>query len=296
MTSAMLTLCPHCKSVFRVHAPQLGAARGFVECGACDRVFNALDHLVDEPAPAPLEIVPEILPPTLPAPVAVAADARDEEGPRVGVANIDDVIVADAEPPMPRIALLEADSSPLMNQDDDLDAAPSVLREDLARLAAQERRRGRFAWSLLVFLLLAALTAQGAWYWRSDLLAHLPQLRPHAVQLCERIGCRLEEPAGVDDIELVARDVRDHPQYADTLLVNATLQNRGAQAAKFPIIQLGVYDSTGVAVGVRRFTPNEYLDRSIDIDAGMPAGSRVYIVLEIARVADRADSFEFLFL
>lgn len=294
----MLSLCPHCKTVFRVHAKDLASARGFVECGACDRVFNALDHLVDEPARAPVlpAAIPEILPPPLPVAKGPASATRDEEGPRVGVANLDDVVIAESEPPMPRIALVEPDTSPVLGVDVELDEAPSVLREDLARLAAEERNRGRFAWSLVALLLMLGLAAQAAWHWRSDLLERFPQLRPHAMALCARLGCRLEEPVGVADIELVARDVRDHPQYAQTLLVNATLQNRGKHAAKFPVIQLGVYDSNGVAVGVRRFAPSEYLDRSIDIDAGMPAGSRVYIVLEIAGVGDRADSFEFLFL
>lgn len=294
----MLTLCPHCKTVFRVHAQALATARGFVECGACARTFNALDLLVDEPAAAPAPI-PEILPPTLPAtvlPLLDAAAARDEDGPRVGAADLDLVEIGASESSMPRIVLVEADASPLLSGNVDFDEAPSVLREDLERLAARERNRGRFTWSLFALLLMLALVAQAAWYGRSDLLERFPQLRPYATQLCAQLGCRLEEPVGVADIELVARDVRDHPQYAKTLLVNATLQNRGKHAAKFPVIQLGVYDSTGVAVGVRRFTPGEYLDRSIDLHAGMPAGSRVYIVLEIAGVGDRADSFEFLFL
>lgn len=305
MAQAMLTLCPHCKTIFRIHAAQLAGARGFVECGACDRVFNALDLLAEEPvrapAPAATDPVPEPLAeaPMSPAPPAVAvvdsADddmADDDDGPRVGVANLDDVVVADSEPPMPRIALIEADAAPIMAHDE----PPSVLREDLARMAAREGRRGRFLWTLLALLLLIGLTAQTAWYWRGPLLERFPQALPHAMRLCAQLGCRLEEPVSVDDIELVARDVRDHPQYAKTLLVNATLQNRGQHAAKFPVIQLGVYDHTGVAVGVRRFKPAEYLDQSIDIAAGMPAGSRVYIVLEIAGVGDRADSFEFLFL
>lgn len=286
----MLTLCPHCKTVFRVHTTQLAAARGFVECGACDRVFNALDHLAEEPARS------AALTPTLPVTPPPATPEADEDGPRVGVASLDEVVIAEAEPPMPRIALVEPDAAPVLHNDAALDEAPSVLREDLARMAARERTRGRFTWSLLALLLLVGLGAQAAWYWRSELIARFPQVLPQATRLCAQLGCRLEEPVGVDDIELVARDVRDHPQYAKTLLVNATLQNRGARAAKFPIIQLGVYDASGTVVGVRRFKPGEYLDQSIDIAAGMPAGGRIYIVLEIANVGDRADSFEFLFL
>ena len=289
----MLTLCPHCKTVFRLRAGDLAQARGFVECGACDRVFNALDRLAEEPArdTAPAPVLASVAAAATPAPAA-AAGTDDDDGPRVGAADLDEVVIADSEPPMPRIALVEPDHSPSLALDD----APSVLREDLARMAARERRRGRFVWALLALLLTITLAMQLAWHWRGVLIAQFPQALPYATRLCAQVGCRLDAPTGVDDIELVARDVRDHPQYAKTLLVNATLQNRGTHAAKFPVIQLGVYDRTGVAVGVRRFTPPEYLDRSIDIEAGMPAGSLVYIVLEIAGVGDRADSFEFLFL
>lgn len=297
MVAAMLTMCPHCKSVFRVRARLLATARGFVECGACDGVFNALDRLADEPAPP--TAIPEILPPALPqrdaATTAIVRNRHADEGPRVAIENLDDIITADTEPPMPRIALVESDATP-MRDDIDLDAAPSVLRDDLARLTQRTHQRGRVAWGLFTVLLLLVLAAQAAWYARSELLARFPQLRPHATQMCARLGCRLEEPVGVADIALVARDVRDHPQYAQTLLVNATLQNRGMHAAKFPVIQLGVYDSNGQAIGVRRFVPSEYLDRSIDADGGMPPGSRVHVVLEIADAGDRADSFEFIFL
>jgi predicted Zn finger-like uncharacterized protein len=281
----MLTLCPHCKTVFRVQAPQLGVARGFVECGACERVFNALDHLADEP-------VRVVAPAPAPAPEVDMAGAADDDGPHVGAAGLNEILIADAEPPMPRIELAAPDPQISLAIDD----APAVLRDDLERLAAREARRGRWAWTLLGLLLVAVLAVQTSWHWRADLLAQFPQLRPPAERLCARVGCRLEQPVTVADIELIARDVRDHPQYARTLLVNATLLNRGQLAAAYPVIQLGVYDRTGVAVGVRRFTPKEYLDRSIDIEAGMPAGRSVYIVLEIAGVGDRADSFEFLFL
>ncbi len=291
---ALLTLCPHCKTVFRVRAAHLSVARGFVECGACAHPFNALDHLADEtPAPAMLAPAPHGTASDVDDDLAaVALDASDIEGPRVGAAGLNDLVIAEAAPPMPRIELAQADALPSIA----VDAAPAILREDLARLAASESRGAGWAWVLLALVLFAGLVAQAAWYWRADLLARFPQLAPHAASLCERLGCRIEQPASKADIELIARDVRDHPQYAQTLLVNATLLNHARQAAAYPVIQLSVYDRRGAPVGVRRFQPREYLDRSIDIEAGMPAGRSVYIVLEIAAVGDRADSFEFLFL
>jgi len=291
---ALLTLCPHCKTVFRVRAAQLSVARGFVECGACTHTFNALDHLADE---APAAAVAATAPGTPDEGIdddlaAVVLDAGEREGPRVGAAGLNDLVIAEAAPPMPRIELAQADALPSIAVED----APAILREDLARLAGSEDRGAGWAWALLALLLFGGLVAQAAWYWRADLLARFPQLAPHAASLCGKLGCRIEQPATKADIELIARDVRDHPQYAQTLLVNATLRNRAHQAAAYPVIQLSVFDRRGAPVGVRRFQPREYLDRSIDIEAGMPAGRSVYIVLEIAGIGDRADSFEFLFL
>ncbi len=56
----MLTRCPHCDATFRVTEAHLNAAKGKVRCGACLKVFNALEHLstttseaAQRPAPAP---------------------------------------------------------------------------------------------------------------------------------------------------------------------------------------------------------------------------------------------------
>lgn len=48
-----LARCPACQTVFRVRPEQLLAHRGNVRCGQCYASFNALDHLMDEPATSP---------------------------------------------------------------------------------------------------------------------------------------------------------------------------------------------------------------------------------------------------
>jgi predicted Zn finger-like uncharacterized protein len=297
---SLLTCCPHCHAVYRLRPAQLSAARGFVECGDCAQVFNALDRLAEDVRPQ-VAMTARAAPPDASTVsqddlAALAIDA-DDDGPRVDAAALEDLLVGDAAPALPRIELAQAEP-PLVAQRPvrSVEAVPAVLRDDLARLAARERRGPGFAWGLAAALLLATLAAQSAWHWRGDLLARFPQLMPLGTQVCARLGCRLERPASIADIELVARDVREHPQYVDALLVNATLLNRGHGAATYPVIQLGVFDRRGGMVGVRRFAPRDYLDASIDIEAGMPAGRRVHLVLEIAAVGKRADSFEFDFL
>jgi predicted Zn finger-like uncharacterized protein len=48
----MITHCPSCRTHFRVHAEQLAVRAGQVRCGKCSRVFDALEHLIEESAPS----------------------------------------------------------------------------------------------------------------------------------------------------------------------------------------------------------------------------------------------------
>jgi len=44
MSELQVTQCPYCKTHFRLSQEQLSAAAGNVRCGACLKVFNALDN------------------------------------------------------------------------------------------------------------------------------------------------------------------------------------------------------------------------------------------------------------
>src|SRR5450432_3794768 len=72
----MFTVCPKCALTLTVTAADLRVAQGFVRCGQCTNVFNALLGLSDErqqaaPATPPEEIASE--------PPAVADDASIEQ-------------------------------------------------------------------------------------------------------------------------------------------------------------------------------------------------------------------------
>lgn len=270
----MLTQCAQCSTVYRIHAPQLAAAHGFVTCGECNAVFNALNHLADEPPVA--THAGSATDPVLAALTEGAVEIRIEMPAEVRRA------------PAAHPAATEAAF--------DLDDVPEVLREDVARLMRRRRLGVPALWGLLAFGALLALCAQVAWTYRAWWSERYPAVVPFAERLCEMAGCSFAPALNVAGIELVARDVREHPQYAHALLVNATLANRSAKRIAYPVIQLAVYDRNGGVVGVRRFAPAEYLDASIDIARGMPAGRTVYVVLEIAGASDVADSFEFAFL
>lgn len=200
-------------------------------------------------------------------------------------------------------AILFTDPSAEFDEDEveeteslDFNDVPAALREEVAALHRPQRTPLYWLWLLLAAALLIGLGLQLVWNLRDHIVSALPDTTPVYAAVCERIACNFEPAGAPNSIELVARDVRDHPQYLDTLLVNATLISRSETASSFPVIQLGLYGQTGEVIGIRRFEPREYLDKSIDRTAGMPPDRPVYIVLEVAGIDSRAVSFEFSFL
>ncbi len=60
---SLATRCPACGTVFRVVQDQLRVSEGWVRCGRCAEVFNAVEQLVEVPAPGLRPMPPEAPPP-----------------------------------------------------------------------------------------------------------------------------------------------------------------------------------------------------------------------------------------
>ncbi len=71
---SLATRCPHCNTIFKVVQDQLKVSEGWVRCGRCHDVFNALEGLFDmEREPPPQRVVQP--PPEPPAPPVQAPEA-----------------------------------------------------------------------------------------------------------------------------------------------------------------------------------------------------------------------------
>lgn len=55
----MFTQCPHCLTLYEPRAAQLAQGRGQLRCGVCEREFDALEFLTDEPIHVRADRVPE---------------------------------------------------------------------------------------------------------------------------------------------------------------------------------------------------------------------------------------------
>ena len=262
----MFVRCPDCLTQFRVRAWHLTAAGGRVRCGACGHAFDAVSRLSDEPR-------------------AVAPET-ETAGSETVISDDGDLNEFD----LPQ-GLYGGDEP----GDDAWPGSAGVAGDwpDMEPEQAAPKRTGR--WLFVAALLILLGLGQAAWFHRNYVYQHWPQALPRVQQLCEHIGCqvhRLRQPAA---IELLNRDVRQHPVYEDTLLVNATITNRADSRQPYPRIQFALYGTDGKALAYREFAPTDYLDDSLPVSAGMPADTPIHVVFEVASTTEGAVSYEFGF-
>ena len=317
----MFTNCPACSRQFRVRASQLASAEGLVQCGFCGKQFNALERLYDKPQPVKVKTsqpLPEELEeePEFHIPELEAAELETNDQQAVGNDTSEEFQIELPEPDAENrpeaepgftfevaneAVIAAAKESPGKNTSAQAESTDSSADYPFPEeLASDEKPQAstvsKLFWSSGVLFLLLCGIAQAAWFQRDMLLSRYPQLLPYARQLCEQLDCTLIRNRNISAIKLLNRDVRVHPRYEDALLVNATITNLSTYTQRFPTIMLSLFDNNGEVIAYRQIPPPDYLDSSIDEEAGMAFDSPIHVVFEVANTSTEAVSFEFDFL
>ncbi len=284
LARGMFTSCPNCQKQFRIQASQLSIADGQVKCGVCDHEFSALSRLSDVPLTLEqmnyeFDYEPEE------NPVAEEELGEEPEFEIFEQARTDEASPEEIKP----------DETDTLSEfpDEILGDIPDELRETLP---VKRSLLATLSWAFGALLLLIIIVAQLAWFNRDELLLRYPQLDPIAREICDRLQCEILRYKDISSIKLLNRDVRSHPLYEGSLLVNATMANKSETIQPFPRIQLALFNPGGEVIGYREFKPEEYLDDSIDIPAGMMPELPIHFVLEVGGPTEGAVSFEFHFL
>jgi len=295
----MFTSCPSCHKQFRVQASQLSIADGQVKCGVCDHQFSALSRLSD--VPLTLDQMNDEFDYEPEKHSAAEAELGEESEfeifeqamPEEAYEKKVDSEVANSEEAETNEAGSEETGLLSEFPDEILGEIPDELRE---KPPAKRSLLATMCWGFGALLLLIMIIAQLAWFNRDELLLRYPQLDPVARKICDRLQCEILRHKDISSIKLLNRDVRNHPLYEGNLLVNATMANKSETIQPFPLIQLALFNPDGEVIAYREFRPDEYLDDSINISAGMMPESPIHFVLEVAGPTEGAVSFEFHFL
>ena len=279
MATGLATRCSACSTVFRVVPDQLRVSEGWVRCGRCSQVFNALEGLVDldtglpkqaagspahpgadAPAESEFEIAhPAARPGSPPLPPFAPAGTASPAGRGPSAASAD--FGADSRlhrPPHPSQADSAAEnvvrnadghaSGHAVEHASEKAAENAATKPSFVRSAerAERWRSPKVRAALAATALLATLTlvAQASLQYRDLLAAHVPETRPWLDQACATLGCRVEaarfiEHLAVDSSGLV------RVEKSNLYKLQLTLRNRGGVEVAVPALDLTLSDGQG---------------------------------------------------
>ncbi len=275
----LATRCTACATVFRVVQDQLRVSEGWVRCGRCNQVFNAVDHLVDLSRAAPITppatphaealsqgVMHELtqlraadipVPGETPLPSAAEEPVRvhfdlptqraEDEAPPI---HIDDSERRSSEGP-------EAlDTDPARSEADaDLHPPPTFVQaaDRAARWQQPRLRRGLVVAALGLALV---LVLQLALEYRDLVAARWVGTRPLLDALCGWSGCRIEPPRWIEALAVDSSGLV-RVEGTSTYRFSVVLHNRSAMALALPSIDLTLTDSQGRVIARRAFLASE---------------------------------------
>lgn len=270
---SLATRCTACGTVFRVVQDQLRMSSGWVRCGRCSEVFNALESLVDlgAPEPGPPSAHASRIMDTL---AQVSAAAEEDRLPATGGEGADgqpalaERAAAPVMPVTPGVGAALAPAAalppaPAADTPPPVDAAAAGDDPPPARLPApagaqappgfvrQVDRAARWRHPLVraalasacvgAALLLAVQIHQTHHDW---LAARWPALRAASQWLCAWRGCEIEPPRQLDAL-VVDSSALVRAGAPGTYQLSLSLRNRSPVAARVPALDLVLSDAGG---------------------------------------------------
>jgi len=275
---SLATRCTSCGTVFRVVQDQLKVSEGWVRCGRCDAVFNALEGLFDLERDTPPEWTPMAghgdTPTSAPASSLPAQESFGIQAPsgfeHLGQTEAEFAEQArsasEADRALPahdpfsgpgHMDSGEAEGTALdVRTERYEDPAPAFLLE--APEPARRRSAGaRIMMRAAAFLLLLGLVGQAVHQFRDLVAARMPALVPALNAWCTVESCSIEAVRRIEDVA-VESSALTRAQGPDTFRLAVTLRNRGTMVIALPSIELSLTDPTGTVLARRSFSPRDF--------------------------------------
>ena len=313
-----ITRCPFCATSFRLTLEQLNSASGTVRCGACLRIFQAENSLVQATPENVGDLTPES------AEVIQQHAATEEIG--LAVSNEEIIVpkhdessywmdwefyvvgsltqIPGMEDPDLLRQFLDPDDLEWVLEKEPEREAEATLKELVAKLNLErdpvelvgeyvEKIRQHPIWAILALLLIASGLLQYVWYNR-DIYVQDDEYRPMYLAFCNRVGCGLPDYSNFSAISTSNLVVRSHPEFEDALIVDAIIRNSGNYRQKFPLLELQFRDIEDSLVAIRNFSSRDYLAGELRGLQYIPANTEVRFSLELVHPGEHAVGFSLM--
>jgi predicted Zn finger-like uncharacterized protein len=265
-----VTQCPECTTRFKVSEEQLAAHDGLVRCGRCHEVFNAREHLQDE-EPSPQLSLP------IEEQAVTETHVAEEEVSSLHDATNAEVTVASTETdltPIPNVPGLEEEALTLAQQ-------VEIIEELTEEIPAPIPRKNRWIGVVAILLLVLTLVAQAAYFYRVELAARLPGLKPLLTQYCDLLGCSVELPRQADLMSIESSELESDRVQSNLVTLHALLHNRAPYAQAYPNLELTLTDMQDAAIARRVFQPSDYLKAGDEMQKGLASNRELALALRI---------------
>ena len=174
-------------------------------------------------------------------------------------------------------AVLEDDDAPL----------PEFLLEEVPS------RRATLLWAFLAVLAAAALLAQVAFRYRTEIAVLVPGAREVLDSACRPLRCQVPMPRRPELMSIDSSDLQADPRADSLIVLNAMLRNRAPFPQEYPALELTLTDDADKPVLRRVLAPADYLDaqRAALAARGIAAGAEVTLRVNLDTGPMRATGY-----
>ncbi len=309
----MQATCPQCQTVFKVSDENIKIADGFVRCGICKEVFNALEKNWQGAKKEPLSKT-KIEPVIKAKSASASSNSTQAEASKPAVATAATPAAkqeTSAEKTPAASASTSKAATPVTKKNDDasastkpvdssnlFDGVQSKLIPDEYRIPELHNTYSlwkEISWSTAILVLTASLFVEYTWFNRNELIRK-PQLRPLITQFCVLANCDTMELRELDKIEMTSRNIYTHPNVKDALMISGSLINHAEFEQPYPSILVAFSNVRGEVIASRIFNPENYLQ--IKLAKLKPLAPKVSVDfnMEIQDPGKNAMTYEFSFL
>lgn len=144
-----------------------------------------------------------------------------------------------------------------------------------------EAKRRTWPWAVGALVSALLLLAQSAYFFRVNLAAHLPALKPALVGYCYLLNCTVPLPQNAELISIESSGLEADPEHENQIAFSALLRNRASYALAFPVLALTLNDNQDTPVARRFFMPGDYLPAGESVQTGFLVNHEANIRLRL---------------
>jgi predicted Zn finger-like uncharacterized protein len=154
----------------------------------------------------------------------------------------------------------------------------AIVRDDDSKFLSKRRT---WPWVIAALSLSLVLFAQAAYFFRVDLAANLPELKPALIGYCQILKCSVQLPRNTDLMGIESSELEADPANDSLITLNVLLRNRAPYAQAYPNLELTLNDIQDKPLARRVFIPADYLPPTENEPVGLPPNHEVSIKLHL---------------